>query len=86
MSVLLLDARVFYANMGMQNILVNQKICPLKENNTGCPLIVSALDDVPPPPPHTRVSDLVRTKLSLGRLCPAHFGREFYIGTSKTQY
>ena len=23
--------------------------CPLKENNTGCPLIVSALDDVPPP-------------------------------------
>ena len=32
--------------VGMQNILVNQKICPLKENNTGCPLIVSALDDV----------------------------------------
>ena len=30
----------------MQNILVNQKICPLKENNTRCPLIVSALDDV----------------------------------------
>ena len=32
--------------MGMQNILANQKICPLKENNTGCPLVVSALDDV----------------------------------------
>ena len=30
----------------MQNILANQKICPLKENNTGCPLIVSALDDI----------------------------------------
>ena len=32
--------------VGMQNILVNQKICPLKEKNTGCPLIVNALDDV----------------------------------------
>ena len=31
----------------MQNNLVNQKVCPLEENNTGYPLIVSATYDVP---------------------------------------
>ena len=35
-----------YAESGDAKYPSESKVCPLKENNTGCPLIVSALDDV----------------------------------------